>query len=121
MLGIRFLVPMLILASTPAFAEGDAVKGKTVFNRCAGCHTTTSQNKIGPSLLGVAGRSAASVSGFKYSKALSVSGIVWTDDKLDSYLAAPSKAVPGTSMMVSVSNADDRSNLISYLKTLPTQ
>jgi cytochrome c len=121
MLGLRFLVPMLILTSAPASAEGDAVKGKTVFNRCAGCHTTTSQNKIGPSLLGVAGRPAGSVSGFKYSKALSASGIVWTDDKLDSYLAAPSKAVPGTSMVVNVPNAADRANLISYLKTLPMQ
>lgn len=110
----------LALAAVPFFAhaQDDAVKGKMLFSRCVACHAPTSQNKVGPGLAGIAGRAAGAASGFRYSKALAASGITWTDDILDTFLAAPAKAVPGTSMPISVPNPGDRSDIIAYLKTL---
>ncbi|MDR6951519.1 cytochrome c [Ancylobacter sp. 3268] len=116
----RFALIALSLTLLPAAAraDGDAALGKTLFSRCAGCHTVTAQNKVGPGLAGVFGRRAASVAGFRYSKALSATDIVWDDATLEQFLAAPAKMVPGTSMAVSVPKSEDRTNLIAYLKTL---
>lgn len=118
----RFLlVPMLALlggVSPAAWAEGDAAKGKSVFGRCSACHSTTSQNKTGPNLIGIVGRPAGSVEGFRYSKAMGGNGTPWTEESLDTYLAAPAKMVPGTSMMVNLPNPQDRADVIAYLKTL---
>jgi cytochrome c len=45
----------------------------------------------------------------------------WDDQTLDSYLAAPTKVVPGTAMLVAVSGASDRADIIAYLKTVAAQ
>jgi cytochrome c len=103
--------------TAPALADGgDAAKGKTVFGRCTACHTVTAQNKVGPGLAGVVGRTAGTVEGFRYSKALPASGIVWDEARLDAFLAAPAKTVPGTSMLVNLPGAQDRADVIAYLK-----
>jgi cytochrome c len=104
----------------PVAAEGDPARGKTVFGRCAACHTTTEQNKVGPHLSGVLGRTAGTVNGFRYSKAMTESGTVWNEQTLDAFLAAPAKTLPGTSMQVALPNAADREDVIAYLKTLTT-
>lgn len=116
----RFALLALSLALLPAaaHADGDAALGKTLFSRCAACHAVTAQNKVGPGLAGVFGRKAASVDGFRYSKALTATDIVWDDATLEQFLAGPAKMVPGTSMAVSVPKPEDRTNLIAYLKTL---
>lgn len=111
----------LILAtsiSSQACADGDAARGKTVFNRCSACHTATMRNKLGPHRAGVIGRKAGSVEGFRYSKALPASGLVWDDQTLNTFLAAPAKAVPGTTMALSVPNPKDREDVIAYLRSL---
>ena len=42
---------LLILALWAALADGDAAKGKVLFQSCAGCHNTASDDrKMGPSL-----------------------------------------------------------------------
>lgn len=110
---------VLLCAASTAWADGDAAKGKTLFGRCSGCHTITDQNRAGPHLSGVFGRVAGTVQGARYSKALAGSGIVWSDQTLDQFLAGPSKAVPGTTMGISLPNAQDRADIIAYLKTLP--
>lgn len=110
-----------LLAATfaaPAKAEGDAVKGKSVFNRCSACHAVTDQNKIGPSLLGVVGRKAGTVAGAKYSKAMQASDLTWDEATLMNFLAGPSKLVPGTTMPQGFPNAQDREDVIAYLKSL---
>jgi cytochrome c len=108
----------LATPSAPAFADADSARGKTVFSQCSGCHATTSQNKVGPHLAGVFGRTAGTVPGFSYSKAMAGSGTVWNEQTLDAFLAAPSKTVPGTSMPVALSSPQDRADVIAYLKTL---
>lgn len=122
MLGKRLLlVACLVGSSGLAHAEGDATKGKTLFSRCAACHAAGNRNKVGPGLAGIVGRPAASAPGFRYSKAMTGSGLTWTEEQLDTYLGGPAKAVPGTTMAVAVPNAQDRSDIIAFLKTLPAQ
>ena len=43
------------------------------------------------------------------------SGIVWTAEKMDACLAAPTKVVPGTSMTIMIASAQDRADVIVYL------
>ena len=72
---------------------------------------------MGPNLNGLMGRQAGSVAGFKYSPALKASKIRWDEKSLDEYLAAPTKKVPGTRMVVKVADPARRAALIAYLKT----
>lgn len=115
-----FVVPF-VLVSTSALADGDAVKGKQLFSRCSACHSVDGRNKSGPALNGVVGRKAGSLPGFKYSPAMINSNVTWTDETLDRYLAGPSKMIQGGRMSVSVPKDQDRADLISYLKALPSQ
>ena len=112
------VVLLFMTLAVPAFADGDSSAGTKVFGRCAGCHTTDGTSRTGPSLQGIVGRKAGSVTGFHYSKALADSGLVWTEPTLDNFLTNPMKMVPGTYMVIGVPSAKDRADLIAYLKTL---
>ena len=107
--------------STSALAAGNAANGAGVFERCAICHsnTKTGANKIGPNLFGVVGRKAGTSPGFSYSGAMTGSGIVWIDAKLDAFITSPSALVPGNKMpFEGISNATQRADLVAYLDTL---
>jgi glucose/arabinose dehydrogenase len=107
---------------------GDAVKGKTQFQQsCALCHAVvmgpgnTVISGQGPSLVGVVGRRAASVSNFNYTPALKASGLTWDAATLDRFLRAPTALVPGTNMVVAVAGAADRLNLITFLASVSSE
>ncbi len=109
----------LVFALNGGFAEAaEAAKGKKVFNKCKICHSLKKgKKKIGPSLHGVIGRTAGTVKGFRYSKAMKKSGVVWDDKSLDTFLTKPKKFVPGTKMAFGgIKKQKDRDNLIAYLK-----
>ena len=118
----RILTRMTIAAaaalavSGPSLADGDVGKGKAIFTLCASCHTPS--GGLGPSLVGAFGRKAGSLPGFSYSKAMVAYGVTWSDATLDTFLADPGKAVPGTSMPINVASPQDRQDVIAYLKTL---
>ena len=76
---------------------------------------------MGPFLGGVVGRKAAAVPGFNYSAAMKSSGLNWDEATLDSFLAAPMKKLPGTSMPVGVAAPKDRADVIAYLATLVSE
>jgi cytochrome c2 len=97
---ILFSVATAVVISTgPAFADGDAKMGKTVFNKCRACHALkVGKKKVAPSLHGIVGRKAGSESYFKYSKAKKAAGIEWTAENLDKYLKAPKKFIPKNKM-----------------------
>jgi cytochrome c len=96
--------------------DGDAVRGKAVFEkRCTGCHALE-VDREGPRLAGVYGRKAGSVSGFTYSAGLKNSGLTWTDATLEKWLSDPDLMVPDNNMSFSVPKADERRDLIAYLK-----
>jgi len=104
-----------------AHAAGNAANGKTVFSRCAICHSAGKgePNRIGPNLFGVVGRKAGIAPGFNYSGAMKAFGKVWTPQLLDTYLTHPPVVVPGTKMsFAGISNAGQRGDVIAYLQTL---
>ena len=96
--------------------DGDAVHGKTVFERrCTGCHAMD-VDREGPRLVGVFGRKAGSVPGFTYSAGLKSLGLTWNDATLERWLSDPDMVVPDNNMSFSVPKADERRDLIAYLK-----
>jgi cytochrome c len=106
---------------SPAAAQGP--DGATLFKqRCQMCHTITQGDGsgIGPNLLGVMGRKAAST-GFTYSAALKSSGLTWDRATLDRFLSGPASLVPGTRMPISVSDPGQRAAIIVYLASLNKQ
>ena len=109
-----------LVASLPCLAlaqSSDA--GKQVFAQCTPCHSIDGSNGVGPSLSGVVRRKAGSVPGFRYSRAMKGSNVVWDDKTLDAYVADPQKAIPGNLMpFAGVADAKQRADLIAYLQTL---
>ena len=110
----------IALAASPALAQ-DAKKGERVFKRCAACHNVdTHKNKVGPHLMGIIGREAGAVDGFKYSSALmkkAEEGLEWTKENLDAYLESPKKFIPrGKMAFAGLRKEDDRANVIAYLE-----
>lgn len=83
--------------ATPALSQ-EAAPGQKLFQqRCGACHQLeTPRNGVGPHLLGVVGRTAGSVDGFRYSAALKGSGIAWTAETLETFLSNPAAMVRGT-------------------------
>jgi cytochrome c len=115
------LAAAFAMLAIPASAAGNANNGKTVFGRCAVCHTVQKggPNGLGPNLFGVAGRKAASLQGYTYSGALKASGITWSNDKLKAWIAEPARLVPGTKMAFGgLSNSSQQDDVIAYLDTL---
>ena len=106
------------LASHQALAEADLAKGKKIFKRCKTCHSLEEgKKKVGPSLFGLFGRTAGSVEGYKYSKAMKESGIVWDEETLDAFVTKPKDLVPKTKMSFpGFKNEQDRIDIIAYLK-----
>lgn len=106
------------LLGSPAFADGDVKKGKKVFNKCKACHFVDKEkNKVGPHLVGLFGRTAGAVEGFKYSPAMMESGIVWSSETLAVYLANPKANVPGTKMVFAGLKKEKQiTDVISYLQ-----
>jgi cytochrome c len=103
-------------SSGQALTEGDAMRGKDVFEkRCTGCHGME-QDREGPRLRGVFGRSAGSVPGYDYSQALQRAHIVWNDETLDKWLTDPDALVPGNNMEFHVARPQERRDLIRFLR-----
>jgi cytochrome c len=115
------LMPLIALASILAAnsrAEpGDAGRGETVYERCAGCHSPNA-NRVGPMHRGVVGRIAGTVPDFAYSPGLKNAGFVWTEDQLDKWLTNPQALVPGARMGFRLNDPQERADVIAYLKTL---
>lgn len=109
--------------STGAFAEGDAAKGEKVFKKCKACHEVAKEkNKVGPHLVGIIGRQAASVDGYKYGKGITEAAEKigeWDEAKLMEYLADPKAYIGGKSKMTfKLKKEDQRKDVTAYLVSL---
>ncbi len=109
--------------STGAFAEGDAAKGEKVFKKCKACHSADAEkNKVGPHLVGIIGRKAAAVDGYKYGKGITEAAEKigeWDEAKLVEYLADPKGYIGGKSKMTfKLKKEDQRKDVAAYLASL---
>jgi len=101
-----------------ADTTGDARRGETLYQqKCKACHSVD-DNSTGPRHKDVFGRRAGTVSDYRYSLALEDQDFTWNEQTLDAWLADPSALVAGNLMGMSVQSAQDRQDLIAYLKTL---
>jgi len=91
-------------------------RGQKISSPCWACHDFYgTQNKVGPHLLGIYGRSAGQSSFPGYSQALQSSGIVWDRTSLGRFLASPQSAVPGTTMVSPGIAGADLAALLFYM------
>jgi cytochrome c len=136
-LKVAFAALALFAFAGVAHAEGDAAKGKKVFNKCKACHKIgeKAKNGVGPILNGIIGRKAGTREKFKYSKLMkgaSELGLVWDEAMLDKYLdkKGMNKTLKafitekggkpkGKSKMAfaGLKKAEQRADVIAYLKT----
>lgn len=116
---LALLAAALLCASiAPTAFAADAAHGEEIYSsRCIACHSPDA-NRVGPKHRGVVGRTAGTVPDFNYSKAVKNSGVVWTEEALDKWLANPQAFIPGQRMNFKVADPTDRADLIAYLKTL---
>jgi cytochrome c len=108
------------MASTHVAAQDD---GKLAFNNhCRTCHSVNAgDNRLGPTLNGVVGRKAGSVTEYpNYSQAIKSSGVTWDEATLDKFIAKPEAVVPNNNMKpyAGLPDADVRKQIIAFLQTL---
>ena len=112
----QILIILSVLMSISIAHADTKVSGEKVFKKCVSCHSFT-KNKIGPNLGNIIDQKAGIVEGFKYSKAMAKSDIIWNDCSLDSFLKKPRKYIKGTKMRFSgIKKESHRKALIEYLK-----
>ncbi len=99
---------------------GDLAHGEKVFKKCSACHMIASdgKNMIGPNLWGVIGRTAGSISDYKYSKAMVAYGKEWSFEEMNSYLIKPQAYIKGTKMaFAGLRKEKDRASVILYMNS----
>ena len=97
---------------------GDLAHGEKVFKKCSACHMIASggKNMIGPNLWGVIGRTAGSISDYKYSKAMVAYAKPWSFEEMDGFLIKPKDWIKGTKMsFAGLKNAKERAAVILYM------
>jgi len=102
-------------------ALGTIEHGQKVFKKCSACHVVAKggKNKIGPVLYGILGKQSASVSDYKYSKALIAHGKVWSFTEMNSYLIKPQAHIKGTKMaFAGLKKEKDRASVILYMNSI---
>ena len=96
------------------------------FRKCAGCHKIEEGKKggMGPNLWGIYGSPAGQVEGYRYSKWLKESGIVWDRESLQAWLSDRKtreeyfgKEVFKTKMMwTGIKKEEDMTTILDYLE-----
>lgn len=115
-LGHSLLAMALLLAAADHAAAADAAHGQELYeSRCGGCHSLDA-NRVGPAHRGVYGRKAGSAPNFSYSTAVKGSTVVWEEKTLDAWLTNPQALIPGQRMNFRVATAEDRADIIAYLR-----
>ena len=122
----RFLTfsPVLVLAGMAAALPAQntpAPDGAALFRqRCSSCHSVTpgARAVLGPNLAGVVGRKAGSTA-FNHTPAFKKLNLTWDRANLDRYLSGPTKMVPGSRMVITVSDPRQRRAIVDFLSRRP--
>ena len=96
-------------------------EGQLEFQRkCSVCHTLTPDgaNRAGPTLYDVFGRKAGTLPGYKFSKAIIKSGIIWNAKTIAQLFDdGPDVMIPGTKMPVQrLKSIERRDELVEFLE-----
>ena len=107
-------------------AVGTAYAIDKEFRKCAGCHKIEEGKKggMGPNLWGIYGSPAGQVEGYRYSKWLKESGIIWDRESLHAWLSDRKtreeyfgKDVFKTKMMwTGIKKEEDMKSILDYLE-----
>ncbi len=113
-------ISILLFAPAPAPAQ-DSDPAQIAFNNaCRTCHTTREgDNRLGPTLQGVIGRKAGSLSGYNnFSESMKKADLVWDKSTLDRFIANPDQVVPGNNMKPygGLASAEERGKIIAFLE-----
>ena len=102
-------------------APPSVANGRQLSRICRTCHEVAegAGHRVGPNLWGVMDAEAGRHPGFRYSRALERSGIVWDEEALDAYLTDPQGVIPGGRMAYpGMPDPADRRDVIAYLASL---
>lgn len=88
--------------------------------KCSICHSLSpgSARRAGPTLHGLFGRRAGTLTDYSYSDTLDGSSIVWSAETINALFdQGPDHYIPGSKMpMQRITNPDDRADLIAFLR-----
>ena len=122
---IKMILVVCILFGV-VLAIGSAYAIDKEFRKCAGCHKIEEGKKggMGPNLWGIYGSPAGQVEGYRYSKWLKESGIVWNRESLQAWLSDRKtreeyfgKEVFKTKMMwTGIKKEEDMTTILDYLE-----
>ena len=115
---ITILAGALCVTMAIGASAADAGRGREAFEkRCTGCHALD-KIKVGPRLRGVYGRQAGKDPEFMYSDAVKGASVTWEESTLDRWLSDTESVIPGNDMSFRLDNADERGDIIAYLRQL---
>jgi cytochrome c len=116
-------IAMIALASLPltlvGCGGGTTSAKPDVTAACAACHAFAKEapRLTGPNLNNIIGTTAGTQAGYAYSTAMRTSGVVWTAETLDAFIAAPKSVIPGTRMgFAGVSDPAQRKAIIAAMQ-----
>ena len=122
---IKMILVVCILFGL-VLAIGSAYAIDKEFRKCAGCHKIEEGKKggMGPNLWGIYGKQSGQVEGYRYSKWLKESGIIWDRESLHAWLSDRKtreeyfgKDVFKTKMMwTGIKKEEDMKTILDYLE-----
>ena len=122
---IKIIAVICILFGV-VLAVGSAYAIDKEFRKCAGCHKIEEGKKggMGPNLWGIYGKQSGQVEGYRYSKWLKESGIIWDRESLHAWLSDRKtreeyfgKDVFKTKMMwTGIKKEEDMKSILDYLE-----
>ena len=109
----------LAIAMPLALAQDDPNRAQFL-KSCGTCHSIEpgAASRQGPNLLGVFGRKAGALEGFKYSEALKSADWVWDEAHLDKWIENAQAMRPGVVMPYRQADPEKRAKVVEFLKTL---
>ena len=124
LLAVFGIATLIVILNIPASHALDPLieRGTILFKKCQACHQVglNAKHRVGPLLNDIFGRRAGTLDGYRYSGAISdagQNGLVWSEERLSAFIAAPKQAVPGTKMnFIGLPDVEDRAALVAFIR-----